>query len=214
MDLTATTAPAASATNVCLFHQINRDQATTACVCKPPTSRRTSANMSETLQKIEFNVSLVISQFRRKHRWESAPPPPTTGFVFLVQCSSSSTASLAWAQFPPNARYPMRLEVPTPLSVRRPDPPPCGRQWHCHLHWGSLSEFVTALAPAKIWLSRPTSLSLLLHPSSHLLDFAMGANVCLRIVHFCNFFVIDWRVVSTIFSVFIEAPVWQNRMRL
>ena len=55
MDLTATTAPAASATNVCLFHQINRDQATTACVCKPPTS----AIMSETLQKIEFNVSLV-----------------------------------------------------------------------------------------------------------------------------------------------------------
>ena len=44
MDLTATTAPAASATNVCLFHQINRDQATTACVCKPPTSRRTGTN--------------------------------------------------------------------------------------------------------------------------------------------------------------------------
>ena len=46
MDLTATTAPAASATNVCLFHQINRDQATTACVCKPPTSRRTGTNSS------------------------------------------------------------------------------------------------------------------------------------------------------------------------
>ena len=44
MDLTATTAPAASATNVCLFHQINRDQATTACVCKPPTGRRTGTN--------------------------------------------------------------------------------------------------------------------------------------------------------------------------
>ena len=41
--------------------------------------------------------------------------------------------------------------------------------------------------------------------SSHLLDFAMGANVCLRIEHFGNFFVMDWRVVSTIFLVFIEA---------
>ena len=46
MDLTATTAPAASATNVCLFHQINRDQASTACVCKPPTIRRTGTNSS------------------------------------------------------------------------------------------------------------------------------------------------------------------------
>ena len=46
MDLTATTAPAASATNVCLFHQINMDQATTACVCKPTTIRRTGTNSS------------------------------------------------------------------------------------------------------------------------------------------------------------------------
>ena len=158
--------------------------------------------MSETLQKIEFNVSLVSFKGNTGGRVPLPLPRPVLSF--------SSNAPPPLLLVLPELSFPQCLisheaRSPNPTDGEATRPP---TMWTSVTLSPPLRQFVRVCDGfgSRKDLTEPSYKPFTSSPtSSHLLDFAMGANVCLRIVHFCNFFVIDWRVVSTIFFVFIEA---------